>query len=298
MPMNNNIIFSFPGNKRFAQYLANKLNIEEGKLTIKRFPDGESYVRINSTVRDKIAILFCTLNNPNKSILSLMFAAQTLKEVGAKKIILVAPYLPYMRQDKRFKAGEAITSQLFAKFLSNWIDYLITIDPHLHRIHHLSSIYSIPVSTLHAHEEIAKWINENITSPFLIGPDSESEQWVAEIAEQIKAPFIVCRKNRLSAHEVNIEIPPFTSINKTLILLDDIISTGSSMITILKQLSLQGRKGVCLAIHPLFNKKTKNNLVTSGALAIITCNTVSNPTNKINLMNIIATNLEKVIGNI
>src|SRR5690606_3260659 len=109
-----------------------------------------------------------------KKILSLMFTAQTLKELGAKKIILISPYLPYMRQDKRFEPGEAITSQLFAKFLSNCVDYLITIDPHLHRIHHLSKIYSVPVLTLHATKEIARWIKENIKFPFLIGPDSES----------------------------------------------------------------------------------------------------------------------------
>jgi len=296
--MNNSIIFSFPGNKVFAHLLAKKLHVEEGDLIIKRFPDGESYVRINSAVRNKIVILFCTLNNPNKKILSLMFTAQTLKELGAQKIILISPYLPYMRQDKRFKPGEAITSQLFAKFLSSWVDYLITIDPHLHRVHHLSSIYSIPVLTLHATTEIAQWIKENLKSPFFIGPDSESEQWVSEIAELLKAPYIVCSKNRLSAHEVKIDIPPFSSTNETLILMDDIISTGSSMVAILKQLSLQGHNGICLAIHPLLNKKTKNNLLASGAAAIITCNTISDSTNKINMLDLIATNLEKILGTI
>lgn len=294
--MNNSIIFSFPGNKVFARLLAKKLHIEEGGLVIKRFPDGESYVRINSTVRNKIVILFCTLNNPNNKILSLMFTAQTLKELGAKKIILISPYLPYMRQDKRFEPGEAISSQLFATFLSNCVDYLITIDPHLHRVHHLSKIYSIPVLTLHATEEIARWIKENIKFPFLIGPDSESKQWVSEIAEQLKVPYIVCNKNRLSDHEVKIDIPPFSITNETLILIDDIISTGSSMLAILKQLSLQGYNGICLAIHPLLNKKTKNNLFASGAVAVITCNTIPDSTNKINMLDLIAINLEKIMS--
>jgi ribose-phosphate pyrophosphokinase len=69
----NTIIFSFPGNKTFAHHLANKLQLEEGVLVIKSFPDGESYVRINSTVKNKVVILFCTLNNPNKKILSFYF---------------------------------------------------------------------------------------------------------------------------------------------------------------------------------------------------------------------------------
>ncbi|TAL65210.1 MAG: ribose-phosphate diphosphokinase [Legionella sp.] len=296
--MNNNIIFSFPGNKKFAHQLANKLRIEEGELIIERFPDGESYVRINSPVKNKVVILFCTLNDPDKKIMSLMFTAQTLKELGAKKIILISPYLPYMRQDKRFKAGEAITAQLFAKFLSNWVDYLITIDPHLHRIHHLSTIYSIPVLTLHASKEIAHWIKENIKSPFLIGPDSESKQWVSEIAEQLNAPYIVCSKNRLSAHEVKIDIPSFSSTNETLILLDDIISTGSSMAAILKQLSSKGHNAICLAIHPIFNKKTKDKLLASGAESIVTCNTISDSTNKISMLDLIASNVCKILGSV
>lgn len=294
--MNNNIIFSFPGNKRFVHYLANQLHLEVGELIIKRFPDGESYVRIHSTVKNKVAILFCTLNNPDEKILSVMFAAQTLKKLGAKKTILVSPYLPYMRQDKCFKSGEAVTSRLFAKFISTWVDYLITIDPHLHRIHHLSNIYSIPVLTLHASKEIAKWIKENITSPFLIGPDSESKQWVSEIAKHLNAPYIVCSKNRLSAHEVKINIPPFSYTNETLIIMDDIISTGSSMITILQQLSLQSNRNICLAVHPLLNKKTKDKLFASGAAAIITCNTIPDSTNKINMLGLISSNLKEIIG--
>lgn len=299
MTMNNSIVFPFPGNKKFARLLANQLSIEEGKLSIKSFPDGESYVRIQSVVKNKIAILFCSLNDPNKKILSLMFVAQTLKELGAKKVILISPYLAYMRQDKRFESGEAITSQLFAKYLSNWVDYLITIDPHLHRIPQLSQIYSIPVMTLHATNEIAQWIYENIKSPFLIGPDIESTQWVSDIAQQLKAPYIVCKKNRVADNEVKIEISAFSITDETLILMDDIISTGSTMQTILEQLCLQGyNKVICLAIHPLLKKKTENALLASGAKAIITCNTIVHSTNKINIVNLIARNLEKIIASI
>jgi len=295
--MRNSIIFSFPGNKICAHFLAKKFHIEAGELIIKRFPDGESYVRINSKVKNKTVILFCALNNPNKKILSLMFAAQTLKELGAKKIILISPYLSYMRQDKRFEPGEAVTSLLFAQYLSSWVDYLITIDPHLHRIPHLSKIYSIPVMTLHATNEIAHWIKKNIKLPFLVGPDIESKQWVSEIAHQLKAPYIVCKKERLSAHEVKMNIPQFSITNETLVLIDDMISTGSSMLAILKQLTSQGYHNViCLAVHPLLNKKIKNDLLAAGATAIITCNTIPDSTNKINILDLIGMNLEKIIG--
>lgn len=294
--MNNTIIFSFPGNKKNADDLANKMHIESGHLTLRHFPDGESYVRIDSIVKDKIVILYCALNNPDKKILSLMFTAQTLKELGARKIILVSPYLPYMRQDKRFNSGEVISAPLFAHFISQWVDYLVTIDPHLHRIHQLSTIFSIPTRTLHANNEIAQWIKDHIKSPFLIGPDSESEQWVSQIAHQLNAPYIICKKIRLSDHDVKMDIPSFLAVNKTLVLMDDIISTGSSMLAILKQLSLQGySKVMCLAVHPLLTKKTKDNLLAAGAASIITCNTIRDSTNKINMLDYIARNLKEII---
>jgi len=117
--MKNGIIISLPDNSQLAKKLATQLNIEMGSIEVRNFPDGESYVRIDSDVRKKTVILICELDHPNNKILSLMFTAQTIKELGAKKICLISPYLPYMRQDKRFKAGEAITSALFANYLSN-----------------------------------------------------------------------------------------------------------------------------------------------------------------------------------
>lgn len=77
--------------------------------------------------------MICTLNQPDTKLLPLYFLSQTAKELGGKSTAIVAPYLAYMRQDKRFQAGEGITSTYFAKLISSFADFLITIDPHLHR---------------------------------------------------------------------------------------------------------------------------------------------------------------------
>ena len=94
-----------------------------------------------------------------------MFFANLAREFGAKKVGLIAPYLGYMRQDKRFHQGEAITSNIFAEFLSKQVDWLITIDPHLHRHKSLSEIYSIPAQALHAIALIANWVKANVKNP-------------------------------------------------------------------------------------------------------------------------------------
>jgi len=283
--MKNCILISLPGNQQLTGVLASKLNMQVGDIEMRDFPDGESYIRINSNVQNKIVILICNLVHPNNKILPLMFIAKTLKELGAKKICLITPYLPYMRQDKRFKSGEAITSILFASLISNWVNFLITIDPHLHRITNLSDIYSIDsISVLHSTKLIAEWICNNVDSPFIIGPDEESRQWVDEVAKLVSAPYAIIEKTRYGDREVSISMPDIREKDKTPILLDDIISTGTSMLVVTQQLLTQGfNSPVCICVHALFDEKTVNNLLNAGVQKIVTCNTIHNTFGQIDI---------------
>ena len=124
-----------------------------------------------------------------------MFAAGAARDLGASLIVLVAPYLAYMRQDKRFHTGEAITSRTFASMLSAAVDGLVTVDPHLHRYHALDEIYRVPTRVVASAPAIARWVRKNVANPLLIGPDTESEQWVAAVARDAGAPGIVLQKD-------------------------------------------------------------------------------------------------------
>ncbi|WP_131779908.1 ribose-phosphate diphosphokinase [Legionella bozemanae] len=288
--MDNPILFSLPGNKELTQALSNKLSIEIGKAEIHTFPDSESYIRINSEVKNKKVFLVCTLDHPNSKILPLIFMARTLKELGAKKICLVVPYLAYMRQDKRFHSGEAITSTIFAQLLSSCIDGMITIDPHLHRIHQLSEIYSMPsLLTLHATKNISEWISSHIKNPILIGPDEESKQWVSEIANFSNLSFVIAQKKRLDDKRVAVSLPEIKGIENTPVLVDDIISSGVTMFESLKQLRNNGFKNpIYIGVHALFNNQTENMLLSAGAKQLITCNTIIHSTNQIDVSDILA----------
>lgn len=289
--MKNCILFSLPGNEKLATILSNKLGIKIGVLEIRNFPDGESYIRINSDLQNKNAILIDGLEHPDKKILPLMFIAKTAKELGAKKICLVSPYLPYMRQDKRFKPGEAVTSTLFANLLSACITHLITVDPHLHRIKNLSEIYSInSISVLHSAKLIAEWILTNVDRPFIIGPDEESQQWVGEVANFISAPYVIIKKTRCGDKEVHISLPDIniSDKNRTPVLIDDIISTGTSMSVAIQQLLIRGFKNpICISVHALFDNDTYRNILSAGAQKIVTCNTIPHTSNQIDITNLI-----------
>ena len=121
---------------------------DQGALHIRNFPDGETYVRVLSDCAGRDTVVACGLAEPDAKVLPLLFVAQTLADLGARSVGLVAPYLPYMRQDRRFRPGEAVTARYFARILSAHFDWLTTIDPHLHRFSGLEQIYSVPTGVV------------------------------------------------------------------------------------------------------------------------------------------------------
>lgn len=284
------VILALPENEQFATGLAAKLQAEVGRMTVRRFPDGESYVRIESPVDGRNVALACGLHDPDSKIPALLFAASTARELGAARVGLVAPYLGYMRQDKRFNEGESITSVHFAKLISQYVDWLVTVDPHLHRRKSLDDIYSVPSIVVHAAPLLAQWISANVDSPVLIGPDSESEQWVSEVARGANAPWLVLEKVRRGDRDVSVSIPDITALRgRTPVLVDDIISTARTMMAAVRHLTGQGLAApVCIGVHAIFSGDAHAELLSAGAARIVTTNTIPNSSNAIDLTPAIA----------
>lgn len=290
------ILFGLPGNEQLTKKLAEKLEAEIGETTIRQFPDGETYVRIFSEVRNKCVVLVATLHQPDEKLLPLYFLSQTAKSLGAKCTCLVTPYLAYMRQDKVFNAGEGVTSNYFGKLISSFADSLITVDPHLHRRQSLTEIYNIPSELVHAANAISNWIKENIENPVLVGPDSESEQWVSKVAYNAGAPFIVLEKTRRGDRDVKVSIPKVDDYkNHTPVLVDDIISTAHTMIETVNHLKNTGLKPpVCIGVHAVFAGNAYEDLQKAGA-RVITCNTIPHESNQIDLSSLLASTIKKTM---
>lgn len=248
------LILPLPGNETFARHLAEAGGWELGRLETRRFPDGESYVRILSDVAERPVDLVCTLARPDDNFLRLAFAADAARALGASEVALVAPYLSYMRQDRRFQPGEAVTSMTFSRLVSSTFDRLVTVDPHLHRYPALSVLYTIPAHTLHAAPLLADWIAAEIRQPLIIGPDEESEQWVSAIARRIGAPYAVLRKIRHGDRNVDVELPDLSQWKaRSPVLVDDIASSGHTLIEAARKLPLQGfQRPVCAVVHGVF----------------------------------------------
>jgi ribose-phosphate pyrophosphokinase len=282
--MSDPLLFAMPGNDRLTAELAGLLAVERGELEIRQFPDGETYLRFLTSPEKRSVAFVCTLDQPNDKMLPLLFAAATAGDLGASKVGLVAPYLAYMRQDRRFKPGEAVTSREMARLLSGAFDWLITVDPHLHRYGSLSEIYTIPTHIIHAAPLISGWIKRHVLTPFIIGPDSESEQWVSAVATDAGAPYAVLEKVRRGDRDVEVKLAHAAAWDgRTPVLVDDIISSGRTMLQAVRLLIERGSVApICLAVHGLFADGSDALLEDAGA-RVVTSNSVPHRTNEIDL---------------
>lgn len=281
----NPILYALPGNEELRDGLAAQWPADHGALEVHRFPDGESLVRFADAPAGRDVVLICTLRDPDTRLWPLLVAADTARDLGARSVGLVAPYLAYMRQDQQFAPGQAITAKHFARVLSAHLDWLTTVDPHLHRVHTLDEIYSIPTAVVAAAPLLARWIEANVERPVLIGPDAESRQWVSRVADLAQAPWLILEKTRLSDQRVELTVPDVARWKKsTPVIVDDIISSGGTLVETIHQLREQGlRRPVCVAVHAVFAQWAYWALLEAGAAQIVTTNTIAHDSNAIDI---------------
>lgn len=290
------LLFSLAPEANLGPKLAAALDWELGSLELRRFPDGETYLRYESPVAGRPVALLCSLDRPDAKLAPLLFAAAAARELGATEIGLIAPYLAYMRQDTRFKPGEALTAATFAHLLSAHLDWLVTVDPHLHRYKSLADIYTIPTIALHAAPLISAWITREVARPLLIGPDEESAQWVAAVADAARAPHRVLVKVRHGDRDVEISLPDVAGVEgRTPVLVDDIASTARTMIETVGRIRAIGLPPpVCIVVHGIFAGDAYQELKAAGAGRIVSTNAIAHESNAMDITDLLAQGCRRV----
>jgi len=276
-----------------AKKIANKLKKPYSGLEVTHFPDSEIKLRFKASIKKKRVVLVQSFyGNINDCVIEALFAAETAADLGAKRITLVAPYFPYLRQDKRFNPGECISLKTIAKNVNEDFDEVFIIDPHLHREKTLKHIFKIKSHKLTANPLIVDYIRKKIKNPLIIGPDWESYKWAQKVAEQIGCDFAIMKKERCSARKVKVKLNKKIDLNsKNLIFIDDMISTGHTLLEAIKAMRKLGAKKVtCFAVHGILVENALQKLKKAGA-EVITTNTIPNKAAKIDVSGLIAEKL-------
>ncbi len=245
------------------------------------FPDSESLVTARNP--GEVAVIYRPLHQPNTKLIEVVLAASALRDQGARVVILVAPYLPYMRQDAAFAPGQAVSQRVVGAVLAEWFDGFVTVAPHLHRTRDLGTVFPrrpamalTPVDTLAA--LIKRTPDPNIV---LLGPDIESEPLVQAVAAAVGARFGTASKARRGDTDVDLLLPPTLALKgRRVILVDDMISTGQTLIGCAREALLAGAASVeALACHALFGEDVARQMAAAGIHRVRSCDGVPHPTN-------------------
>ena len=278
------MILSFDNYEDQSRNLSKALDVPCHVIQSHRFPDGESKLTLPAKLADHI-IICQSLDQPNEKLVELLLAAKTARQCGVQKLTLIAPYLCYMRQDKAFHTGEAISQPIIGQFLAELFDDVITVDPHLHRIDRLEQ--AVPAKhavTLSATSLMANFLRASFKDPILLAPDSEAEQWVSAVAKPSQWDYGVCNKIRSGDREVEITLPEINLDGRSVVIVDDVASSGQTLAVAIKQCLSKNAKHVdVLVTHALFADDAKQRLVEAGVRHIWSTDSVSHESNIITL---------------
>jgi len=287
------------GGRVLATLVARELGLKASEAEIRRFPDGEKYLRINEDVAGQDVVIIQSIHHaPDDLLFEYFLLCDTIKDLGAKKAIAVLPYFAYARQDSRFNPGEAVSFRTVAKLIEDvGTSELYSVDMHQHRIGRASDVFRIPAHNLTAAPLLAEYVKSNVSleKPVVVGPDEESEQWASAAAKVIGADHDVLEKRRLGAEKVEISTRSLAVGGRDVVLIDDIISTGGTIIEASKILKSQGARRIIVACtHPILAHDALARIYESGAEIVVGTDTVPSPISYVSVAPLIADAIRKL----
>ena len=289
------IVLPGPASQNLANRLASELKAKFIPVVFKKFPDGESYVRIESDVQgEDVAIVQTTSPPQDERMMQLFLTASAAKDNGAKKITAVVPYFAYSRQDKIFLPGEAFSAKTVVDLLkASGVTQIITVNAHNPTaLKH----FTIPTKDLSAIPLLAKhFVDEGFEGAVSLSMGKKGLATAKEAASVLKgaADYVPTQRDRHTG-KATIEEKPLNVKGKVAIIFDDIISSGGTMIKAVAHTKRQGANKVYAAcVHPLLIADSKEKIIQNGADAIIGTDSVPSPVSVVSVAPVIAEALRK-----
>jgi ribose-phosphate pyrophosphokinase len=287
------IIVGGSASTNLAQKVAKELGQKPAEIEIKKFPDGEKYIRIHDDVKNKdVAIIQSLYRTPDEYIFEYLIIADTLRDMGASSIVGVIPYLAYARQDSRFYPGEALTSASVAKlFEAAGTTSVLTVDCHLHRLGDVSKVFRVPARNLSAMPSLGKYARDILKpkNPIVVAPDEEAEQWAGTVAKELGAEHTHFTKRRIreegqTSSRLELDTGNAEFKGRDVVFADDIISTGGTIAGAAKACKKKGaRRMFVVATHPVLAEGAISRIKASGVSKIIATDTIPSSISKVSV---------------
>lgn len=291
-------LHAFEEDRAPAGRLAALLDTPLSLVQTHTFPDGESLPCVPKAM--PTTLVYRSLDRPNAKLVELLLAADAWRRIGVHRLVLVAPYLPYMRQDKVFSEGEPVSQRVVAGLLDSAFDRIVTVDPHLHRTKSLASLFNHAECTVvRGGDALIPFLR---SSPFaagslIVGPDAESEQWARYVAEGLGLRHGVLAKQRRGDRDVVLSVPPGLEVHGAPVLLvDDICSTGATLAAAIRTLKAAGAKTIAVFVtHGLWTDAAIGDLRSAGADWIAASDSCNQPAEEVGLAKVLAAALRNEI---
>jgi ribose-phosphate pyrophosphokinase len=271
-----------------ALRLAHWLSAPLSTVNVHRFPDGET-MPIVAAPADATTVVYRSLDRPNGKLVDLILAADAWRRAGAARLLLVAPYLCYLRQDAVFTPGEPLSRDVVAPLIGARFDAVLTVQAHLHRTRDLALSLGTETRNLIPVELLAAALPPYQVPPLIVGPDAESAPWAEALARRLGGEAATLSKTRLSDRRVTIELGGATPQARPVVLVDDIASSGETLEATVTLVSAAGAASIDIAVvHALMDARATRRLHEAGARRIVSTDSVRHPTNAAELAPLLA----------
>lgn len=289
------IVVPGPSSTKLGGKVAEILGVRKVDVEYKNFPDGESYLRLSEGVSgEEVALIHTTYPHPDKRILELLLLINTLKDLGARHITAVVPYMAYARQDSRFREGEAISiNTIFRLIEGAGADEFMTVD--VHKEFSLK-VFGIEAKNIRAAGAIAEYLRGmDLVRPYILSPDRGALKIAQSIGERLGAEYGNFEKTRdRISGAITVKGERVEARGRDVVIADDLISTGGTIASASKIVKGEGaRRVIAVCTHPLLVGDALPKMRGAGVDEVIGTDTIESEVSRISVAQLIAKELSK-----
>lgn len=286
------LIIGGSASQKLAAKIAKELGYPLIPIETRKFPDGERYIRIKGEIGEEAVVVQSTGYPQDENLMELFFILKNLKSMGLKKIRVVIPYFGYGRQERRFKSGEAVSASIVSELLeAAGASEILCINLHEEDV---TDFFNVPTSNLSAMPIIAAYIKKVLKNPVIVAPDNGALGFAKEIAEILGCEYDYLEKVRISPQKVETKPKNIDVKGKEAVIIDDIISTGGTIVNatgILKELGAS--KVIVSCVHPVLVEDALLKIFAADVDDVISTDTLLSDVSVISVAPLVAEALKK-----